>query len=365
MKSKSFMLMILSMGFGLIAAIGISQVMGRSNGKEAVAAPTAPVLVAKADLEHNAFLTEENVSLENWPLEIVPENAANSLEQITDMASRQALNKGMPIVMTTLVHKKQINDINIPVGSNVMAIKVDEDGTIHGLMKPGDKVNVIGFFKSKDGSGQVSKTFLKGLRVWSVNAQRTAQSGTREETSSKGSAIVGLLVTERQAEAIVHVQRTGSLQLVLRGDQVEEGDGDTLNSDVFGMSGATEQTAAAVTVESNAPEDSQTKSQTKSQTSGFSLFGGTKKVVESSMVIWNGSEPQKVLFQDGKLPDSSFRRPTPGVKPGPPVFVGPAPPETASTPVAPVNPATPDASVKSDSFDDRDRGLEEDQYQGE
>lgn len=354
MKSKSFMLMILSMGFGLIAAIGISQVMGRSNGKEAVAAPTAPVLVAKADLDHNTFLTEENVSLENWPLEIVPENAASSLEQITDMASRQALNKGMPIMLTTLVHKKQIIDINIPKGSNVMAIKVDEDGTIAGLMKPGDKVNVIGFFKTKDGSGQVSKTFLKGVRVWSVNAQMTAQSGTREETSSKGSAIVGLLVTERQAEAIVHVQKTGSLQLVLRGDHIEEGDGDTLNSDVFGMSGDGEQTASAAAVESKTPEES--------QTSGFSLFGGTKKAIESSMVVWNGSEPQKVLFQDGKLPDSSFRRPTPGAKSGPPVFTGPAPPETSATPVTP---ATPDASVESDSFDDRDRGLEEDQYQGE
>ncbi len=358
MKSKSFMLMILSMGFGLVAAIGISQVMGRSNGKEAVAAPTAPVLVAKADLEHNAFLSEENVSLENWPLEIVPENAANSLEQITDMACKQALNKGMPIMLTTLVHKKQIIDINIPKGSNVMAIKVDEDGTIAGLMKPGDKVNVIGFFKTKDGSGQVSKTFLKGVRVWSVNAQMTAQSGTREETSSKGSAIVGLLVTERQAEAIVHVQKTGSLQLVLRGDHVEEGDGDTLNSEVFGMSGDVEQTAATTTsVETTTPE--------KSPTSGFSLFGGTKKAVESSMVVWNGSEPQKVLFQDGKLPDSSFRRPTPGAKPGPPVFTGPPAPDTSASPTTPVTPATPDASVKSDTFDDSDRGLEEDQYQGE
>ncbi len=55
MKSKSFMLMILSMGFGLIAAIGISQVMGRNNGPAVKAPKMGPVLVAADHLDHNAL----------------------------------------------------------------------------------------------------------------------------------------------------------------------------------------------------------------------------------------------------------------------------------------------------------------------
>ena len=80
MKSKSFMLMILSMGFGLIAAIGISQVMGRSKGSNQPAQKMAPVLVAADHLDMNVLLTEENVKIENWPEAIIPEDAAVALE---------------------------------------------------------------------------------------------------------------------------------------------------------------------------------------------------------------------------------------------------------------------------------------------
>lgn len=343
MKSKSFMLMIMSMGFGLVAAIGISQVMGRSSGPAAPPAQTAPVLVAAVDMEHNSLLTEENVKLEQWPVAIVPENAAKDMEQIKEMASRMALSKGMPIMMPHIVNKRTISDINIPKGSTVMAIKVNEEDSIGGLMKPGDKVNVIGFFKTKDRDGQVSKTFLKGLRVWSVNAQMTANGGSREENSTRGSAIVGVLVNERQAEAIHYVQKTGSLKLVLRGDGVEEGDDEDLDLAIFGMADGDEKVAS---------EEPQPRS-------GFSLFSGPQPV-ETSMIVWNGVEPAKTVFKDGVLPESTFRQPS--GNPGPPEFNGqdaPDGPGNFAPPRKPGGPADPGG------FSESERGFEEDQYRGE
>ena len=224
MKSKSFMLMVLSMGFGLIAAIGISQVMGRSKTNAQPVIPMGPVLVAADHLEINSRLTEENVKIENWPANIIPEGAATTIEDIDSMLVNSRVGKGMPLLAGSMVHEKEAGIINIPEGFKVCAIKVSGDDTIHGLLNPGDKVDIIGFFKKRGRSGQMqttSRTFLKGLRVFSVDGNRRA--GSREDGLKSGGAIVGVLVNEKQSEDIYYVQKTGEIKLVLRGDY-HEGD---------------------------------------------------------------------------------------------------------------------------------------------
>ena len=83
MKSKSIFLMAVSLGFGLVAAIGITQVMGRSNQPApTVEEPKLPVLVAIDDIDINAELLPEMFSEEEWPARLVPEGVATSLEEI-------------------------------------------------------------------------------------------------------------------------------------------------------------------------------------------------------------------------------------------------------------------------------------------
>ena len=323
MKSKSFMLMILSMGFGLIAAIGISQVMGRNNSPVVAAPKMGPVLVAADSLDHKTLLGEENVRIENWPIEIIPEAAATSIEQITDMAIRTRMSKGLPIMMNDLVHKNEVSRLNIPDGYKVVAIKVSEDDTIAGLLNPGDRVDVIGLFKTTSRTGEkrsFSKTFLKGLRVFSVNSQMTANTGSRSESSTRGNAIVGVLVTEKQSEAIVYVQKTGTLKLVLRGDELEvdNNDEDLL---AFGLPD---------------PEQEDLEDEENSRSMSVS-FGG------NSMVIWEGNDPETFTFKAGSLPTSSSPRNL----------------------IKNEGSEERDDEESSDRFDESDRRLEEDQYRGE
>lgn len=326
MKSKSFMLMILSMGFGLIAAIGISQVMGRNNGPVVAAPKMGPVLVAAAALDHKALLNEENVRIENWPIEIIPEAAATTIEQITDMAIRTRMSKGLPIMMTDLVNKNEVSRLNIPEGYKVVAIKVSEDDTIAGLLNPGDKVDVIGLFKTQSRTGEkrtFSKTFLKALRVFSVNSQMTANTGSRTESSTRGNAIVGVLVTEKQSEAIVYVQKTGTLKLVLRGDDMDGEDNNDEDLLAFGFPDQEQ-------------DDADENEEQNSRSMGVS-YGS------NSMVIWEGNDPETFTFKSGALPESSG-------------------PRNLSR-----NDDQEDREEEegSDSFDESDRRLEEDQYRGE
>lgn len=224
MKSKSLILLVLSIGFGIVAAIGISQVMkGQAIGKE-TATPMGPVLVAADTLDLKTQLTEENVKIENWPTSIIPPDAISSLDEIVDMVTTSRMSEGMPVVRGLITHKNTAQNHTIPPNMKVVAVRVSADDTIGNLLNPGDKVDVIGVFKQRDQTTNQtttsSRTFLKALRVYSIG-NKTQVDNTESASSSNATSIVGLLVNEKQSEALVFVQDTGSIKLVLRGDNEE------------------------------------------------------------------------------------------------------------------------------------------------
>ncbi len=231
MKSKSMILLVVSLGFGLVAAVGISKVMGRSGGGGKPRLEMGPVLVASVSMDHGTELTEENIKVENWPLQIIPEDAVTSMDEIKNMAITTRLSKGLAILRSDIVPKSEIRRISIPPGFKVVAIKVSADDTINGLLAPGDKVDVIGVVQVRDEDDPrrmrtISKTFLKNITVFSVNDNMRA-GGQREISGAKNNSIVGVLVNERQSEMIVLIQKVAQLKLVLRGDDFgpeEEGD---------------------------------------------------------------------------------------------------------------------------------------------
>ena len=107
MKSKSLIMLVLSIGFGVIAAIGISQVLNNRSVAEDAGGPRGPVLLATATLDAKTILTEENVKIENWPTNIIPPDAVTSLDEVTDMVTLNRLSDGMPIVRNAIQHKNQ------------------------------------------------------------------------------------------------------------------------------------------------------------------------------------------------------------------------------------------------------------------
>lgn len=233
MKSKSLILLVVSLGFGLVAAIGISKVMGGSGGTDEPVAKTRPVLVAAKQFDHGTLLTEENLKVEEWPIHVIPENAATDLADVENMAIITRLSKGLPILKTDIVNKNEIRKLAIPPGFKVVAIKVAADDTFNGLLAPGDKVDVIGVVRVRDETNSrrnttISETFLKNLTVFSVNENMRA-GGARELTGAKNNSIVSVLVSEGQSERIVLIQKVAQLKLVLRGDD----EGNTAEEDAI------------------------------------------------------------------------------------------------------------------------------------
>jgi pilus assembly protein CpaB len=73
MRMKSLILIFIALGCGLVASIGISQVMDRGGGGGNVEMDR--VLVALADIDIGSRLSDKNVKLEDWPKNKVPEGA--------------------------------------------------------------------------------------------------------------------------------------------------------------------------------------------------------------------------------------------------------------------------------------------------
>ena len=326
MKSKSLILMVVSLGFGLIAAIGISQVMGNNKQTE----PTverSQVLVAAKSLKHGDDLTEENCKIEHWPVEVIPEDACRDLEQIKHKKISTRLRQKMPIVVSDTVNKNDWESVTIPSGFKLVAIKVSAEDSLNGLLQPGNRVDVIGVVNVRNNNpnqrGQtevVSETFLKNIEVFSVDG-RLRNTGTIE--ANGGSVIVGVLVTEQQSELIVLVQKVAKLRLVLRGDDEESTDSEQFTdyadfyNSVFG--------------EPEGGEDDGESEGSSSRDEGDSTVFTTR--------VWGSGGYSEIEFVGN-------RRQTPAEEPT--TFVG-----------------DNDDSEDYDQSDEIESGLEEDQYPGE
>lgn len=284
--------MILSLGFGLVAAIGISQLMKAKNlNATPPAQEMGTVMVASADINVKAVLDETCVKLENWPKAIIPEGVATSLEDITDMSTRERLSPGAPIFKDKLIHKNQKIEIDIPEGQKLVSVKVSAEDHFAGLLNPGDKVDVIGLFKrrKKDGTQQtMSRTFLKALQVFSINSRMTNDRGMENEpAANNGSVIVGVLVNEKQAEEIFFVQRTGTLKLVLRGEPTESDNDVEDLSDIMNM----EDTESMLDEDGGPAPPRNAASQVVASPDSMIIFKGQ---MGEKYIVAQGDIPQKV-----------------------------------------------------------------------
>lgn len=213
MKSKSLILIAVSLGFGLVAAIGISQVLGRNNNPP----PTPkqelkPILVAQDHLDAYGELVEPKIAVEKWPASLVPPDAISSLEETKDKVVNCRVAKKMPILKQMVVHRNEVSRLSIPKNYKVMGIKLPADDVLSGLLSPGDVVDLIGVFTND--KTKVSRTFLTSIRVFSVN-NKTAPDMDRGKSGSQG-AIVGVLLTKSQAEKLILAQKVAQIKLVLR-----------------------------------------------------------------------------------------------------------------------------------------------------
>lgn len=232
MRPKSMILIVIALGCGLIASIGISQVMERRAMEVAVAVPTESIYVALTDIPLGETLTAQMVKLEGWPKDKVPEGAVRKLEEIEGRRPLTRLYPGEPILAAKLIDASKFSGASekIPKGMRVVSVKVTMDSSASGLIYPGDRVDVLVFLKAGRGIATTgTRTILKNVTVFAVN-DRT-QRELEDENESGAAKTVSLLVKPGQVERITLASELGKIKLSLRrsDDEMDDAaDGATL-----------------------------------------------------------------------------------------------------------------------------------------
>jgi len=217
MRPKSLLLLALALGCGLVASIGISQVMNGKSGTKT--AETVPIFIALHNINLGDPIEASMVSLEEWPKDKVPRGAISKLTDLEGRRPRTAIIEGEPMLEGKLLEPGQIADPirSIPAGMRLKTIAVDAEKSAAGLLGPGDRVDVQLFVRKDQKTGietARSKTILQNVRVFAVDqAVQRAPDGSEERTIAK---TVSLMLSPEQASKLSLAEQIGELSLIPR-----------------------------------------------------------------------------------------------------------------------------------------------------
>ena len=225
MRPKSLLLLALALGCGLVASIGISQVMERNSHRPAAKIDTVPIYIALHAINTGDPIDASMLSLQEWPKDKVPRGAVSNLEDLEGRRSRTTIIEGEPILEGKLLAPGQMADPirSIPKGYRLKTIAVDAEKSAAGLLGPGDRVDVQLFVRRDTRNGidsAKSKVILQNIRVFAVDqtVQRSPD-GTEERTIAK---TVSLLLTPEQASKLGLAENLGEVSLIPRNPDDED-----------------------------------------------------------------------------------------------------------------------------------------------
>jgi pilus assembly protein CpaB len=224
MRPKSLLLLVLALACGLVASIGISQVLQR-NANQAADVETAPIYVAVHNINLGDPIDASMVSLQEWPKDKIPPGAISQLDDLKGRRPRAAIIQGEPILDGKLLKPGQLADpiTSIPKGYRLKTISVDATKSAAGLLSPGDRVDIQVFVKTGNHNGTEtgkSKVILQNIRVFAVDqtVQRSRDGGDEHAIAKT----ISLLLTPEQATKMTLAEHLGEISLIPRNPDDEE-----------------------------------------------------------------------------------------------------------------------------------------------
>jgi pilus assembly protein CpaB len=243
MRAKSLALLMLALGCGLVASIGITQVMAKRNAGPPPSGETESIFIAVKDIPLGERLTAEVLKSEPWPKDKIPPGAVTKIEDVEGCRTRTKLYAGEPILEKKLLGKgasMQGDSALIPLGYRVVPVKVDNVSGGPGLITPGDRVDVL-VHLTRNPNQEIfdtsTRTILQDIKVFAVND--IVDIGEQKDSKDKerlAAKTISLLVTPAQAAKLTLATEMGKVRLVMRppDDESNSLDGISNPSDLFG-----------------------------------------------------------------------------------------------------------------------------------
>jgi len=141
---------------------------------------------------------------------------------------RKFVEAGTPITLNDIVRPQDrgfLASVLAP-DTRAISIKVDEESGVSGLIRPGDRVDVLltqMFEKADPGRRALSETVLRNVRIIAID-QEIVQGGRAIVASAKQAATVSLELLPDQVQRITVAKQLGKLSLSVRAALMDKRD---------------------------------------------------------------------------------------------------------------------------------------------
>lgn len=232
-------LLIISVACGVLAALlGWLYLKAKESQYRAAYKPVSQVMVLaivpKTDIARAQPLTPENVAVMEIPQEYLPSNAALAADwsRLENRMTLRPLQRGAPISWDALEEDgvSRFSE-NVALGKRIKTVKVNKINSFDGMLRPGDRIDLLGTFDASDigmqaqpnYSSEVIITVLEDVEVQA--AGREDAKGRKYETYYDRStpdgfnmnfSTLSLMLTPAQVARVELAEKAGELVAVLR-----------------------------------------------------------------------------------------------------------------------------------------------------
>lgn len=230
MNAKTMGVGVLALVFGVTTAFGVKTFLDAQANRppeiRVEQAKTATVVVAKVRIPLGKTVTEDDVTTKDWPADMVPAGATDSVAKVVNRAALATLVPNEPVLNEKLATGPR-DDLASRLGPGMRAFTIHlptVGSGVAGFILPGNKVDVlltVSDLPSLKDSGPMTVTLLQGVEILAVDQHLEAPAANK--TDPKELRSVTLAVTGTQAAKLALAGSKGTLNLALRNQSDELG----------------------------------------------------------------------------------------------------------------------------------------------
>jgi pilus assembly protein CpaB len=218
--------LVVAIGLALIAMLAL-WLYSRSLQEEVAGGQKVTILVAGEDIASGARLAKSNLAVREVPEAYVHQSSIRKGEenQIIGRPVAEKISQGQPLLWSDFELQKSATSRRLSAavqkGQRALTIPVDLSGSLAGMLRPGDHVDILGTF-ARVQQEYATVTLLQNVLVLATGEMRGTGEGESEsgQSSSGGGTRsfnnITLSVDPEEAELLVFAMQRGPINVALR-----------------------------------------------------------------------------------------------------------------------------------------------------
>jgi len=219
-KIKFNVVILLAVVFGAAAAYGVYQYLNNVKDAYVEQGDFVQVAVALQNIPAKTTISPQMFGMQEIPANYVNNDAAVDIKEVSGKLSKSPIYKDEQILRSKVSGPGDPPEelaFVVPAGQRAVTVAVNEVSGIAGMIRPGDRIDVLVTFEEEE---KMTSLILQKIKVLATDRSMSATVGQRGQEGIYQT--VTLAVTPQQAQPLVLATEHGNMRLMLRSHADEE-----------------------------------------------------------------------------------------------------------------------------------------------